>query len=190
MAVYEVAVLGKQFPGLSPEGKTHTFSFNLDITSDEFKQTFMNKGVFNVQPNGLFTKIDKIIMTASPEVSPISMDSAYELNNDTVTSGTSAGVFYLREAILACAQEDLNSLTSTNVAFTPISLIKWTKEVNNITDLSNLAIIDALRLRDITTMVEGVIPTDTTLNITSVFTSSNCDILPVKLVMSYSIVAA
>jgi hypothetical protein len=164
---YELAVVGKQLPTLSQQTAAHTFNINIAITATDFKKTFFRQNAFNILENDA-TKIEEIV-GATGDCGAVQFkhfDHAY----------TPDDVFNLKECILACAIDDVKA------EFTPISLIQWAREINEVHYLSDLRIITSVRMKDITLNQHDE------LIVTSVFTSPNCQILPVILRLKYVIV--
>ena len=164
---YELAVVGKQLPTLSQQTAAHTFNINIAITATDFKKTFFRQNAFNILENDA-TKIEEIVGATGScgAVQFKHFDHAY----------TPDDVFNLKECILACAIDDVKA------EFTPISLIQWAREINEVHYLSDLRIITSVRFKDITLNQHDE------LIVTSVFTSPNCQILPVILRLKYVIV--
>ena len=169
MTSYELAVVGKQLPTLSQQTAAHTFNINISINASDFKKTFFKNGAFCVAENDA-TKIELIVGSTGPtgSIQFKHFDHAYTPEN----------IFNLKECILACAIDDVKA------EFTPISLIQWAREINEVHNLSDLRIITSVRMKDITTE-----PHDE-LSVTAVFTSPNCQILPVILRLKYIIASS
>ena len=164
MNSYELAVVGKQLSSLSQQGDVHSFNIDVSITQQELKDTFFKSTAFCISEN-MLTRIDRIVPGPPGPFSFKHFDSAY----------TPSPNFSLKDCVLACSVDDIKA------PFTPISLIQWTREINEIHSLSDLRIITSLRYADITTNLNDE------FNVTAVFTSSNCHILPVLLRLKYKI---
>lgn len=164
---YELAVVGKQLPTLSQQTAAHTFNIDVAITADDFKRSFFRNDAFCISENAA-TQIDVIVGSSNP-CDPIkfkNFDHSY----------TPERIFKLKDCILACAIDDVKA------EFTPISLIQWGREISEIHSLADLRIITSVRYKDITTDVHDE------LSVTVVFTSPNCQILPVIIRLKYVIV--
>ncbi len=167
MTSFELAVVGKQLPTLSQQTAAHSFNIDIAITADDFRKTFFKNNAFCISENPA-TRIDKIVGATGPcdSVKFKHFDHAY----------TPEDTLILKDCILACAIDDVKA------EFTPISLIQWAREINEVHYLSDLRIITSVRLKDITTNLHDE------LSVTAVFTSPNCQILPVILRLKYIIV--
>jgi len=171
---YELAVVGKQLSSLSPQGDAHTFNFTRLVTTSHFKNIMFAFKNGSALPSfgpkqDAHTYINHFTNTTCKGYSITTqfdtMDKAYE--------SSTLNEFDLKECLLACANADLD------LPFTPISIIQWTKEVNEIEYLSDLKIVTSLRLKDVT------IAASNSFYVTIVFTSENCQILPVILRIRY-----